>query len=353
MQEQECNNTIPIALIDSAECLGDSLGKINGNFASLQNAICDLFNKINSTTVTRTFFYYGPNSDIDAASGMDNYNASIPSNWTIQSFVNDEAFLNLKNTSKKNDVAYVIYQKTGYIQTDSTGTVLSVIPSYSIYKTFAQDNANIDKIRQSLFAPPDTKNSRARSITAPVAISYNTWYNVDEYLSATASCNGGVAATSLGTIMLTFRTPDGREQNFSYTAPGNTSTTSGDDTYIDWNQSNVVYSRGYPIPKSTSNTINRPFINVSGVQFKFTKSSGNPYSWSATAVPYKASAGNNTNTKDVISYMQPTYFIWRLTADDTKTYTVDSGYPVRTNNMTADLQANTTLLAAPSAWSKF
>jgi hypothetical protein len=101
--------------IRNTERIGDSLIKINNNFENLKTALCDLEKQFDSTIITRTFFYYGPNSSNDSFSGMDSGRASYPSNTTIATFCNSSDQLNLPSISKTNDEAYVIYQKTGYM----------------------------------------------------------------------------------------------------------------------------------------------------------------------------------------------------------------------------------------------
>jgi hypothetical protein len=103
-----------VAPIRNSERIGNSLVKINNNFANLQTAYCELLDKIARIVQVRTFFYYGPNSHIDPTSNMQNNRASYPSNNTILNFVNGTTQLNLPAVSRPNDVAYVIYQKTGY-----------------------------------------------------------------------------------------------------------------------------------------------------------------------------------------------------------------------------------------------
>lgn len=105
---------INVDLISSDEYIGDSLTKINNNFSTLLSDACDLENRVDDRVNIRTFFYYGPNSASSATSGMDDNSASRPSDATIESFVNDVSQLNLPSISEPGDIAYVIYQKTGW-----------------------------------------------------------------------------------------------------------------------------------------------------------------------------------------------------------------------------------------------
>jgi hypothetical protein len=111
---------INVDLIYSDENIGDSLPKINNNFTTLLSGACDLEKRLDNRINIRTFFYYGPNSATEANSGMMDNQASRPSDTLIESFVNDSDKLNLKPISEAGDVAYVIYQKTGWHkQTDT------------------------------------------------------------------------------------------------------------------------------------------------------------------------------------------------------------------------------------------
>ncbi len=109
-----------VETIGRSENIGDSLVKINNNFWNLNQGLCDLKERIDSTVQVRTFFYYGPNSSADSTSGMQNNITSRPSNQTIENFVNQTNQLNVPAISKKNDVAYVIYQKTGFLAQQAT-----------------------------------------------------------------------------------------------------------------------------------------------------------------------------------------------------------------------------------------
>lgn len=122
--------------VSSDECLGSSLPKINSNFNTLQNILWSLRERTDSRVEVRTFFYYGPNSTgpagskggtsnpikgapqalapSPATSGMDDGKISRPSNLTIQAFINSPSQINLPSISKAGDVAYVIFQKTGF-----------------------------------------------------------------------------------------------------------------------------------------------------------------------------------------------------------------------------------------------
>lgn len=101
-----------VDLIQPTENIGASLTKINTNFNTLKNIACDIENLLQNTVNVRTFFYYGPNSATSSSSGVDDNIASYPSNSLIQNFVN--ADLSLPAISEDNDIAYVIYQKTGW-----------------------------------------------------------------------------------------------------------------------------------------------------------------------------------------------------------------------------------------------
>jgi hypothetical protein len=103
-----------VGLIYDNENIGDSLGKINNNFTTLKQAACDLENKLENIVNVRTFFYYGPNSATDSEDGVNAGNLTLPSSTTIQNFVNKPEALNLPSFSEVGDVAYVVYQKTGW-----------------------------------------------------------------------------------------------------------------------------------------------------------------------------------------------------------------------------------------------
>jgi hypothetical protein len=149
-----------VAPIRNSERIGNSLVKINNNFANLQSAYCDLYDKAFSIVHVRTFFYYGPNSSADPTSGMQDNKASYPSKTTVESFVNSSSQLNVPAISRAGDVAYVIYQKTGFYSRSASKTYSGTLAVYTgsniaseqyKYVGYTQDNANQGKA-------PDTYN---------------------------------------------------------------------------------------------------------------------------------------------------------------------------------------------------
>ena len=104
-----CNPNLDV--IKDGECLNESLDKININFLKLETITCGLEEKINAMKTTRLFFYYGINTQTVMQDGI----ASRPSNSTIYNFLNDTNQLNLPAISYTGDIAYVVYQKTGFI----------------------------------------------------------------------------------------------------------------------------------------------------------------------------------------------------------------------------------------------
>lgn len=301
------------------ECVGDSLSTINSNFSALQVVTCELEQRFDKNKQVRTFFYYGPNAAADATSGMADNSTSRPSDLTIQAFVNSPEQLNLPLISKDGDTAYVIYQKTGFINNLSLN-----IPSNFNWNKNATNN---------IITPGATSN-----------ISYNTWYNVNDYLYAAGYCNGAVAGNRLGTITLTFRAPSGLTSTYSYRATG-----TGDDTYVEWNQDNIILSEGYPIAKTARSSTPRPYKDLPGVQFMFTRS-GNPIQWFATATTKLITTVNSGDvTRDVINQFSPVLIIWKLTYNE-NFYTVDVGFPKFTRALTNNSLTNWN---NPTAWSQY
>lgn len=149
-----------IQQIDVTECISKSLSKINNNFLNLESVVCDLKNKIDKTQNIRTFFYYGPNAETNATSNMEPYRASRPSDLTIRTFVNSETQLNLPAISSRGDVAYVVYQKTGFLNNLLVG----------IGTDYQQEQFN------TIVTPLDTFNS-----FAPIFIVWRLTYNNIDY----------------------------------------------------------------------------------------------------------------------------------------------------------------------------
>lgn len=144
-----------VANIAPTEKIGNSLIKINNNFVNLNDALCSIKNKFDSTVVVRTFFYYGPNSATTPTSNMQDDIASYPSNATIEQFINGTSTgsLNVPSISKENDQVYVVYQKTGvYLPVSSRiSTTTYSVRVISRYETRTQTVKTPDQ--QPIYSP--------------------------------------------------------------------------------------------------------------------------------------------------------------------------------------------------------
>lgn len=114
-----------IQTIEPAECLSDSLAKINNNFTNIQDKVCVLKETVDNMVEVRTFWYYGPNAENDPASGMQTGVTSRPSNNTIKAFVNSTEQLNLPSISDINDISFIIFQKTGFKNNQKTNITVT------------------------------------------------------------------------------------------------------------------------------------------------------------------------------------------------------------------------------------
>lgn len=318
-----CNTNIEE--IFENECLSDSLLKINNNFLNLESSVCELRQRVDSQVEVRTFFYYGPNATSNPTSGMDEGGISRPSDMTIQAFVNSPTELNLPAISKPRDVAYITYQKTGFLTSNNLNA-----PAGSIVST---------------------RGIISRG--ARVSLKYGIWYDVEDYFSAVASCDG--APGRLGTITLSFRPSVGASTTpFVYRASGNRA----DDTYVEWNENSVIFSEGYPIPKTVRRTQARPFRSRETAQFRF-DIQGNVISKSITAIPKivtpitgRGNTARITNNVDVNNQFSPTFIIWRLTCQDSMFYTVDTGFP-KFSRAQQSASGNASTWNNPQSWSQY
>lgn len=156
-----------VETIGVSENVGDSLIKINNNFKNLEEGFCKLKKQIDSIIQIRTFFYYGPNSTTDSTSGMQDNVTSRPSNTTIENFINSSSQLNLPQISRKGDIAYVIYQKTGYLSREATrqvsGTVTVPGTQAVITGTFTAGNGQVFPAGQTV----NITKTAAWSTTSP------------------------------------------------------------------------------------------------------------------------------------------------------------------------------------------
>lgn len=108
-----------VSYIRGNEKIGNSLIKLNNNFTNLKDILCELYDRVTAVKI-RTFFYYGPNSSNNISSNLDSNRASYPSDIIIEDFVNNSSQLNVPSYSRRNDQVYVIYQKTGYLDKQSS-----------------------------------------------------------------------------------------------------------------------------------------------------------------------------------------------------------------------------------------
>jgi hypothetical protein len=316
----KCNDT-NIETIDSNECLRTSLAKINDNFTQLNDLTCTLRERVDSAKQIRTFFYYGPNADVAPASGMNDGELSRPSNLTIEAFTNSPSQLNLPSLSREGDVAYVIYQKTGF-----KGSLPSASSGFN----------------------PETGNTQSYSAGRSISLQFNKWYDVDQYHSATAVCDG--ETNKLGTINLKFKTPTGQTSDYTYTATG-----LGDDTYLEWNPDSVIWYEGHPIPKTTKGLIHRPYKNIRGTQFLFS-TSGKHTSETLTAFYKRTSTTPSVTplntTADLITQFSPTFIIWKLNYAGSQYY-VEPGFPKFTKSFTTNSGTPNVNWNNPQNWTTF
>jgi hypothetical protein len=323
-----CNTNIE-EIFDN-ECLSDSLLKINNNFLNLEGSICELRQRVDSQVEVRTFFYYGPNAASNPASGMVDGGTSRPSDMTIQAFVNSPTELNLPPVSKPKDVAYVIYQKTGFLSSTNFGA-----------------GGGSVVVTNQIFTP-----------SSPTGLSYGVWYNVKDYFSASAFSNGII--TSIGTITLSFRPfVNAPSIPYVYRASGRPASkvlfrlNRWDDTYVEWNQQTITFAEGTTDNKLVVSTQSRPFQGYETAQFRFDYTGGNiPRGVTGirqNAAPIK---GNFTTTGDINYRFSPVFIIWRLTCQDSLFYTVDTGFP-KFSRAQQSFAGNAATWNNPQIWTEY
>ena len=109
---------VKIDLIYDDENIGDSLTKVNQNFTNILSEACLIEQQLENMVNIRTFFYYGPNAPTESeatwsTSQPGENSSSRPALSTIERFVNND--LDIPAISEEGDIAYVIYQKTGWL----------------------------------------------------------------------------------------------------------------------------------------------------------------------------------------------------------------------------------------------
>lgn len=338
------------------ECVGDSLSTINSNFSALQVVTCELEQRFDKNKQVRTFYYYGPNAEVDATSGMADNSTSRPSDFTIQAFVNSPEQLNLPVISRDGDIAYVIYQKTG----------------------FRNSVANVDGAATSsvVASIPGTYNYGAPFSWSPTVfpVSHSAWSSFMNtyavWVNPATNVATGVTHTRYRKLTIPF---DG---TYTFRCQA--------DNLLDWYVDGTFISSAQGF---TSNIVSRNIFLKAGLhtlQFNATNVnnglgwSGNPGGWACTISDNKGiiwdtrrySAGeanftpvgpgnpnvttyirtNNTVSTDIITQAAPVLIIWKLTCNS-NTYTVDVGFPKFTRASTSN--SNFTNWNNPTAWSQY
>lgn len=338
------------------ECVGDSLSTINSNFSALQVVTCELEQRFDRTKQVRTFFYYGPNAQSNASSGMADNSTSRPSDLTIQAFVNSPEQLNLPLISRDGDTAYVVYQKTGFKNTvanvagTATSSVIGTIPGTYNYG--------------APFSPSPKVYPVSHGAWSSFMNTYAVWVN--------PATNVATDVTHIIYRKLTI--PADGTYTFSCQA----------DNALDWyvNGTFIASAQGF------TNTIVRRNIYLKAglhtLQFNARNVSNgygwsqNPGGWACTISDAKGilwdtrtySAGeanytpigsqdtntptiintNNTTSQDIITQFSPVLIIWKLTCEGSL-YTVDVGFPKFTRASTSN--NNFTNWNNPTAWSQY
>ena len=313
---------INIEGIVSKECIGPSLDKINNNFQNLNNYVCALRDRVDSSVEIRTFFYYGPNSQVAPAAGMDSNQLSRPSDITIEAFVNSPDQLNLSRISESGDIAYVIYQKSGFQGAE---------PS---------QNSGFNR---------ETGRPENYATGRPVVLTLGTWYDVDEYYSVTGVLEGE-QPDIVGTLVLKFMSPTGEISTFEYT-PSETSS----DTYIELNPDSVISSEGFPEQQVIKKIEPRPFKALPGVKFMYlTRGLYNSYYITGflRKTTIKSYVEFNITETDFTTEFLPTFIIWKLQNIE-GIYYVEVGFPKFSNSLGSTNGAPNVNWNQPQNWSTF
>jgi len=176
-----------VQTIKNSENIGDSLVKINNNFFNLYTGLCELKKEIFRNIRIRTFFYYGPNAAADATSGMQNNITSRPSNTTIENFINSTDQLNIPSISRPGDIAYIVYQKTGYLSQQATRTTSGTV---DVLGTSPAPNVPVTPSPIPIFNPPLIKPQSWLTTTpdlynifSPVFIIWKLTFNGSKFIT--------------------------------------------------------------------------------------------------------------------------------------------------------------------------
>ena len=133
----------------------------------------------------------------------------------------------------------------------------------------ATPNHNIPAIKQTTVANTQNTTTNNTYVTDCSGINENTWYSADTYIYANGFYSG--TSSKLGTLTLTFRTPDNQTTVFSHTAGGYDplTNTGGTDVYLEFDGSVVNAYEQYPTLKTLVKTWSYPYAGIAGINFKY------------------------------------------------------------------------------------
>lgn len=146
----------------------------------------------------------------------------------------------------------------GFLYDENNATA---IPNQTVQAIFqkAQENKNTISV-----------NNNQQYIQNCETINVNTWYPTEQYVYSNGVYTG--ASTKLGTLTLTFRTPDNQTSVFKYTASGYdaNSNNGGSDVYLEYSGNVINAYLQYPGPKTLVQTWPYPYLGKKGVNFRYT-----------------------------------------------------------------------------------
>jgi len=296
-------NPNSIVIIPETQCLSESINTINSNFETLSSMTCQLKERVENIRMSRTFFYYGPNSEY-VPDPSPFIGGAVPTDFTISTFVNSPDELDLGIISYPEDTVYVIYQTTFY----QTATITSGfrVPRIQPRLTpFSKKGVKIPTIRTEYSKPRiiafnyttlDNRTGRLRktpdirpiNIVNPKSLGTKVRYTVEWQVN-----NAKTSNMNTGSYRFVFTTSPGETANFK----------------------NILR-------RWLSNNIGKTNVNIAGIITQ----QGTSSITSAQNPPTGIRGVNIANME-----ISPIFYIWKLTFENRPerglNYYINNGWP--------------------------
>ena len=321
-----------IQTIDSEECVTQSLETINNNFNAIANVVGGLKQRFDKNIQIRTFFYYGPNSDLAPNSDIG---SKLVGTAVIDVLKGKASYFDSKKyyapgfyRMQFKSGAYTIW-KTPSNRWYGAGLV-TVFPAKEVIGV------------NTLYPTPEAAQSAGQNYYSSGQPYYKDFYHPG------------------GTIYGIFYDKPYKDNSVSaygapvwnlYTSAANINAAPGSST-----QSGITSTRPSDLTiqafVNSNEQLNLTAISKPGdIAYIVYQKTGY---YNSLGQGYDPAYQFGQTTQDIVTYFSPSFFIWRLTYQSADIgYTVDSGFPKFNRAQTSATGATSTNWNKPQNWSTY